>query len=800
MKDALIFCVILLILPNLNSIKSQTYITDKQNVSGIWSTKGSPYFIKGEAIVPAGRSLTIEAGVEIFFYTGTISDYLEKGFNKAFLRVNGKMIANGTQARPIKFYPKTSDGSWGVILFDNPYNESSLNNCILKGSGYIKNVANQDNATGAVSCHKGSLSVSHCIIKDSWVGINSKQKAHISVLNCNIINNQYGLEFNSEATCEVINSIIYLNKTMIYCNSSKKSVIKNSILQENITVENVDGISNIYGNPMFTDMVTFQLSANSPCRNAGKNNTDIGAVVSKSKIYAKESNDQFFYDEFYSNENDWATGSTSDYSLKVSSGKYYFEHYNTEGSWLTYKTIDINQSNNFKIETTINKVSGVQNYGYGLIWGRKDSDNQYEFLISGNGYYKIMMRSSGSDTDLKKWTLTDVIYDGYGTDNKLTIVKKGNNIDFYINDNHVFSDQFRAFMGDKIGWVIYSKQKIGVDNLKVDYLTTKKSGSAPVISISAPDISRGFRVVQTKKVHVEGRATDADGIYEILVNGMEANLRSGGYFSIEVPLAIGDNNITVKATDTRMNSSEKKFNISREQATVNNDNNFSEKRVALILGNSNYYGAANLGLNPINDAQDMAATLQTLGFNVIIRTDANLNDMNNAIREFARKNRDADVALFYFAGHGMQVERVNYLLPVGVNIKAKTDVEFECVSVNTVQNIMETSNSNRLNLIILDACRNNPFRTWQRGGETGLADMTPPSGTLIAFSTSPGSTAANGNARNGLYTGELVKQLKIPQRIEDVFINTRIEVENKSGGNQSPWELARLRGVYYLKK
>ena len=148
----------------------------------------------------------------------------------------------------------------------------------------------------------------------------------------------------------------------------------------------------------------------------------------------------------------------------------------------------------------------------------------------------------------------------------------------------------------------------------------------------------------------------------------------------------------------------------------------------------------------------------------------------------------------------MQLEEINYLLPVSAKINDKNDVSFESVSVATVQKIMETSNDNRLNLIILDACRNNPFRTWERGGETGLTGMTPPSETLIAFSTSPGATSSNGNTRNSLYTGELIKQLKLSQRIEDVFINTRVEVERKSGGQQSPWELARLRGKYFLVK
>lgn len=327
----------------------------------------------------------------------------------------------------------------------------------------------------------------------------------------------------------------------------------------------------------------------------------------------------------------------------------------------------------------------------------------------------------------------------------------------------------------------------------------------PSITISEPDQSRGFKVVRENAVRVAGRATDSDGVYQVTANGLEANLQSGGYFSINVPLAIGDNSIVIKATDTKMKSATKTITVNRKSEDVvinNNTNNVttSEKRVALVFGNSNYTGQANLGQNPINDARGIASTLRGLGFEVIIKTDANLYTMNNAIREFGRQNKDADVAFFYFAGHGMQVEQVNYLLPVGVNIREQNDVSFESVSVNTVQKIMETSNPDRLNLIVLDACRNNPFRSWQRGGNGGLADMTPPSGTLIAFATSPGSTASNGSGHNGLYTGELIEQLKKPQRIEDVFINTRVEVEKKSGGQQSPWELARLRGKYFLVK
>lgn len=320
----------------------------------------------------------------------------------------------------------------------------------------------------------------------------------------------------------------------------------------------------------------------------------------------------------------------------------------------------------------------------------------------------------------------------------------------------------------------------------------------PEITILEPDISRGFQVVSDKTIKVAGRAVDADGISSVTINSVYANLKNDGYFWRFIPLKQGDNSVTVVATDKNMKSSTKKF-IVKQKANINIYKP-KGKRVALVLGNSNYSQAANLGVNSINDARDMASTLMSLGFDVMLKTEANLITMNNSIREFGRQNKDADIALFYFAGHGIQVDKINYLLPLGVNISSKDDVSFECVSVSTIQKVMESSNTNKLNLIILDACRNNPFKNWERGGETGLAPITPPGGTLIAFATSPGSTASNGTGRNGLYTGELIKQLKIPQRIEDIFINTRNAVERKSGGRQSPWELSRLRGAYYLTK
>ena len=112
---------------------------------------------------------------------------------------------------------------------------------------------------------------------------------------------------------------------------------------------------------------------------------------------------------------------------------------------------------------------------------------------------------------------------------------------------------------------------------------------------------------------------------------------------------------------------------------------------------------------------------------------------------------------------------------------------------------MELTNDEGLNMIILDACRNNPFPTGRRSGGSGLARVQAPSGTSNPFATDPGSVASDGDTDNGLYTGELVKQLRLSQRIEDIFMNTRNAVEQKSDGAQRPWEEARLKGVFYLK-
>ena len=216
-----------------------------------------------------------------------------------------------------------------------------------------------------------------------------------------------------------------------------------------------------------------------------------------------------------------------------------------------------------------------------------------------------------------------------------------------------------------------------------------------------------------------------------------------------------------------------------------------------MIGNAAYSGAGALN-NTVNDARSMAETLESLGFEVTSVIDGSYEDIKRAIYKYGTAIRDVDVSIFFYAGHGLEIEGVNYLVPVDSEIASPLDVKLKSIPLTGVLRTIEYANDDGLNMIILDACRNNPFPTGKRGG-AGLAKETAPSGTLIAYATGPGNVASDGEGENGLYTGELIKQMKQPQRIEDVFMRTRNSVEELSGGSQQPWEEARLKGIFYLK-
>ncbi len=323
------------------------------------------------------------------------------------------------------------------------------------------------------------------------------------------------------------------------------------------------------------------------------------------------------------------------------------------------------------------------------------------------------------------------------------------------------------------------------------------------IRIISPPVNRNYgqQVIQGSSIAVEGKVETTDRITQVVINDQKAELNFDGTFRSIVNLEPGKNRIRVSAQNTQSQIISKDLYFNSEpaaQKTQPTENSKAyNKRIALVIGNADYTSTSKLR-NTLNDAKSMTATLKNLGFEVISIENGTYETIKNAIYAFGDRIQDVDVSLFFYAGHGLEVDGTNYLVPVDANIQSHLDVKQKCIPLTGVSNTMEFANDEGLNMIILDACRNNPFPTGKRGG-TGLARINAPSGTLIAYATDPGSVASDGDGTNGLYTGELIKQLKISQRIEDIFMHTRNNVEQLSGGKQRPWEEARLKGIFYLK-
>ena len=262
----------------------------------------------------------------------------------------------------------------------------------------------------------------------------------------------------------------------------------------------------------------------------------------------------------------------------------------------------------------------------------------------------------------------------------------------------------------------------------------------------------------------------------------------------------------IKARSAPGSYSIKKSDIKTEDSEIKSKEALNpyikERRVALIIGNKSY---KTLPLkNAVNDAMDMAALLSKKGFEVTLITDANKASMKNAIREFGNNINKGGVGLFYYSGHGIQFEGSNYLVPIDADVQNAAEIQDQCIGASAVSNYMEFAN-NRINIIILDACRNSPFRSFVRSGQQGMTKEEPiqPKGTkqgsLIAFATAPGFVASDGTERNGLYTSKLLKYINQPgMKLEDVFKKVRVEVASASLNKQVPWDNNSLTGDFYF--
>jgi len=223
----------------------------------------------------------------------------------------------------------------------------------------------------------------------------------------------------------------------------------------------------------------------------------------------------------------------------------------------------------------------------------------------------------------------------------------------------------------------------------------------------------------------------------------------------------------------------------------------SAQKLALIVGNESYPKWPLR--NPVNDAKAMDQALRSTGFETEVLLNADLRNLERSIDRFIGRVRNGDVVLFFYAGHGIQVNGENYLVPVDFDAKDEADAKYVSYSASRLQDRLDAAGA-RLTIIVLDACRNNPFRATRAAGG-GLATMNSGKGTLIAFATSPGKTADdNPNGSNGLFTSHLVQALKEPGlSLDQVFNRVRERVYTESAQKQLPWTVSSVIGEYYFQ-
>ncbi len=386
---------------------------------------------------------------------------------------------------------------------------------------------------------------------------------------------------------------------------------------------------------------------------------------------------------------------------------------------------------------------------------------------------------------------------------------------FYVNGSSRGEGEQKTSPDDSKTFVIEKFVTLNPGENNVYLVATNSEGSTKSESrfftnpqANPPEIKWGSPMTPTSSVNTEAFPLEvcikspADLISaQVLVNGIQVTVgrvfqRSDGdncnyVWKPQIILKEGDNSIYVIAENIAGSSTSENRVIKFSKA-------IAEKRLALVFGNSDYMNKSPLK-NPVNDANLMEATLKSLGFYVIKQLNAGRDSMLSSIRKFSKELSDYNVALFYYAGHGVQVDGINYLIPVNAKLENKDDCKWEAIAVTTVTDEFKKNSANT-NIVILDACRNNPYQAWARGGEAGFKALAPINGTIISYSTSEGSTAADGEGANGLFTEELVKQMVIPQSITEVFMHTRKEVLARSKGLQVPTDWSYLTDEFYFRK
>ncbi len=337
---------------------------------------------------------------------------------------------------------------------------------------------------------------------------------------------------------------------------------------------------------------------------------------------------------------------------------------------VTAPALKVDMKRDYLLETEATHYSGVQNFGYGLEFAG-DENRVYHFWIGCTGYYYIGYNDKTGFNTILAWTSSDAIKKGDLVKNKLGILHKNGQLNFYINDQLVTSHPEIEFTGYRFGFGVCANQNIGFKYLTFGYtdkapapqVITQNDVTPPEIYITSPEVTRGLKVVQNSDVlHVAGVAKDASGIFSVVVNGIQAAVDKAGNFTVDVPMAIGDNPLMVVATDMNMNKGTYNFHIVRNnisaatQATVQ-QSAAQGKYYALLIGVQDYKDQSIPSLEgPVGDANTL---LKSLTSNYTFAPE-NVTALNNATREqffhalddLSNKIKPEDNLLIFYAGHG----------------------------------------------------------------------------------------------------------------------------------------------------
>lgn len=337
-------------------------------------------------------------------------------------------------------------------------------------------------------------------------------------------------------------------------------------------------------------------------------------------------------------------------------------------------------------------------------------------------------------------------------------------------------------------------------------------GSIPILVFDSPleSTQSGY------KLRVKVNSSSAITASKVFVNGeqsrgVNAVNNDGAQFVIEetVTLTEGNNSIRAEVTNSdgtaiiEKNVTYKKAKADPVQPVVVEPDHpvvKKQKRQALVIGNSNYKNVNFAKLkNPANDAKAIAAKLRTLGFDVIEKEDLTLLEYGRAIDEFTRKSSGYDVSLFYYSGHAVEMDGINYLAPIDAVGELPSDLKRECINANELLGGLEKAKS-PANIIVLDACRNNPnLKTRSYGMSGGLAQMLAPTGTFIMYSTAPGKTANDGLGQYSPFTEAFLSCLDKKELVLEMFAKEVSSiVKTKTNKMQAPWNSGSIDGYFYF--